>query len=520
MKSIFSDQISQIGDKLIEFCENHEAIYLYGAGYRGTRLCQVLRRNSNVNLQGFVISSGEEHRKFGLPVVPVADANFGDNCGVIIAFEGADYADIQRRIEGRADILHFPDKMFGVLLQRLCIENAVQDFDLQSAGTIPEKSGWNNILIIRLDVIGDLVMTTPFLREIRKNAPDSHITLVVNKANEMLLRYCPYISELILYTPDDTEATELDDTNVSALKDKVKKYVRDYLQYRHYDIAFLPRQFLAGRYAIEEFLLLCAAGANSTVCRVNNHCQESMWWNIFSKIYCERGEQHEVKYMLDMLALCGCTIEDDNMELWISQGEKIYAKNLLNSFQFSCRIAVGLVGRNVPKKNWPERKYRDFIIRMIERYGKKIGFVLFGGDDASPTAKAILQGCSENEQQILDLTGKTDLAQAAAVMQECHLYVGAETGVKHIAAAVHLPVVELSYSLPDSTINNESDPRRFGAWGVPRIVLRPQKGLDGCKKCCQKNYPHCITQITVEEVTKAVETILFDHENPILEMNR
>ncbi len=505
-----ADQVYDVGNRLVEFCENHKAIYLYGAGDRGTRLCQCLRLDNRVNLQGFVVTVGTVHTVQGLPVVPVADADFGENCGVVIAFEGADFADIQERVGGRADIFCFPDEMFAILLQRLCIENAVKDFNLRQTDMIPEKSAWKDILIIRLDVIGDLVMTTPFLREIRNNCPESHITLVVNKQNEMLFRYCPYISEMILYAPDCTEASGLEDNDISSLKDKVKKYVHGYMQNRHYDIAFLPRQFLAGRYAIEEFLLLCAVGAESTVCRVNNHSQESLIWNIFSKIYCERGEQHEVRYMLDMLASCGCTVENDNMELWTSQREKTFAKRILKSFQYPCRIAVGLVGRDLPKKNWPENKYQEFINRLIDRLGNKISFILFGGDEASPTAKAILQGCCDHGKQILDLTGKTDLAQSVAVMQECHLYVGAETGVKHLAAAVRLPVVELSYSLPDSTINNESDPRRFGAWGVPRIVLRPQKGLDDCKKCCRKNYPHCITQIPVEEVVQAAEKLLCD----------
>ena len=49
------------------------------------------------------------------------------------------------------------------------------------------------ILVVRLDEIGDMVLTTPFFRELRRNYPEAEITLVVKPAIYNLMELCPYI---------------------------------------------------------------------------------------------------------------------------------------------------------------------------------------------------------------------------------------------------------------------------------------------------------------------------------------
>ncbi len=52
--------------------------------------------------------------------------------------------------------------------------------------------GMRRVLVVRLDEIGDVVMTTPFLRELRRNLPQAWITLVVKPAVHNLVELCPY----------------------------------------------------------------------------------------------------------------------------------------------------------------------------------------------------------------------------------------------------------------------------------------------------------------------------------------
>lgn len=52
------------------------------------------------------------------------------------------------------------------------------------------KISVNNILIIRLDEIGDVVMTTPFIRELKRNFPKANITLIVKPQIYNLVELC------------------------------------------------------------------------------------------------------------------------------------------------------------------------------------------------------------------------------------------------------------------------------------------------------------------------------------------
>ena len=72
-----------------------------------------------------------------------------------------------------------------------------------------KPSGVENILIFRLDYMGDFILSTPAIRE---NYPSAFITLVVNKAVYPMAEICPYVNEVIymgveynkfLYDADD-----------------------------------------------------------------------------------------------------------------------------------------------------------------------------------------------------------------------------------------------------------------------------------------------------------------------------
>ena len=57
------------------------------------------------------------------------------------------------------------------------------------------------ILVVKLDAIGDLVLATPFLRELKRSFPDAMITLVVTPATAPLVRLCPYVDKILEYEP-------------------------------------------------------------------------------------------------------------------------------------------------------------------------------------------------------------------------------------------------------------------------------------------------------------------------------
>ena len=132
---------------------------------------------------------------------------------------------------------------------------------------------------------------------------------------------------------------------------------------------------------------------------------------------------------------------------------------------------------------------------------------MVGGDDAREAAKYV----SYSKARTVNLCARTTLTEAAAVIKCCKMYLGANTGLLHIAAAFGLKIVEISAHLRYGDPNGDIAPQRYGAWQVPCIVLQPQHGLDEeCEKAgyCKKTYSHCINQITVKEVCNAIQNML------------
>jgi ADP-heptose:LPS heptosyltransferase len=76
----------------------------------------------------------------------------------------------------------------------------------------------------------------------------------------------------------------------------------------------------------------------------------------------------------------------------------------------------------------------------------------------------------------VDLVGKTTLRQAAAVLEHCTLFIGNDSGLKHLAAAAGIPVVEISGFRKGGDPNHPNSPSRFHAWGVPHRVAQPLPG--------------------------------------------
>ena len=152
----------------------------------------------------------------------------------------------------------------------------------------------------------------------------------------------------------------------------------------------------------------------------------------------------------------------------------------------------------VPSQCWPVEKYR-LLFDELHKTHPQIGFALIGGADAKEAAKSIVEGICLGKH-VIDFTGRTTLEQAASLMQKCVLYIGSNTGLMHMAVALSKPVVEIDFYLRDMDGRLNSP---MGVWKSPAVILQKQ-GCDDCFEICSKPYPHCIKQISVEEVLNAI----------------
>ncbi|MEA1649780.1 glycosyltransferase family 9 protein [Nitrospirillum sp. BR 11164] len=167
-------------------------------------------------------------------------------------------------------------------------------------------------------------------------------------------------------------------------------------------------------------------------------------------------------------------------------------------------VALGL-GASTGRRRWPVDQVVTAARTLAGRHD--LTFALLGGTDVAGDAAAVAQALGSRAH---NLAGRLDLRKSAAVLERAALYIGNDSGLMHMAAAVAVPVVEISCHPLTAPDNHENAPHRFGPVGVPHRIVRPTAPADpACALgCVSRHTAHCITGVSPTEVVAAAETLL------------
>jgi heptosyltransferase-2 len=365
-------------------------------------------------------------------------------------------------------------------------------------GSTPAAFGdCQRVLVIRLDEIGDLALFSPFLREFRRSFPRMRVSLVVKPLVRDLMRDCPYIDELLLFDPRPRDWP----IEPIGLHLRAVCFAARRLWPRRFDAAIVPRRGHDYYYA-NQIAYLSGAGQ-----RIGHRASEaSSSSSLLTKIVDVVPVAHEVTQNLNFLRALGGEARDDSLELWPSKEDRAFAVRLLNDHGITRgESPVALFpGASARHKVWPVDFFRDLSYRLYHLMGLRT--VVIGGQAEVEAARAI---CREGQGACVNLAGKTTLTQSTAVLRQCALYVGNDSGPKHLAAASGIPVVEVSPIPIGASDCDTNSPARFGPWKVASRIVRPARPLPPCPPDgCRATVPHCIRQVSVDDVFRAVNSLL------------
>lgn len=217
--------------------------------------------------------------------------------------------------------------------------------------------------------------------------------------------------------------------------------------------------------------------------------------------------KHEVDRGLDIIRYLGGTVEKKSLELWCSADDCKKAKRLINyDDRGNVKRIVLFMTAGSHRREWDESNFRRVIEDIVNVNSYKYQFVLMGyGTDAKLKAAYIKRNFSDNE--VLDLTGKTTIRETYAVIALCDIYLGGDTGPMHMAVAADLPGVVISCHPKTGSLEHYNSPTRFGPYNDKMMVIRPDP-FPGCEKCCTHEEAHCINNISVDEVCRALKKFL------------
>ncbi|OPZ83744.1 MAG: lipopolysaccharide core biosynthesis protein [Firmicutes bacterium ADurb.Bin419] len=352
-----------------------------------------------------------------------------------------------------------------------------------------------NILIIRLDEIGDLILSIPLIRELKSAFPEARITLVVKPALHNIFENCPYIDNLISFDASLSNRQFI----LYKLFPFLYFVLKNTVIYGRFDIAILPR-FGIDTTQARKLAFLSMAARRIAFCQsmrskhgriLVNECIDSP------------SLEHSVLKNLSILNYIKNMKYNDKLELWTTSEDTKFADSLSEQHSLKNSFTVVLALRSRKEMaNWPLERYASLVSWLTSEYKCKI--LLVGGKEDRRYSSELCNICKAGD--IVDLTGQTSLRQTFSIMRYCNLYIGNDTGPMHIAAAAGVPVLVICAHSPKDC--SSSSFSRFYPWKVPYVVLQPESCIAPCATECVAEMPHCIMQISVEEVRKNAESMI------------
>lgn len=214
---------------------------------------------------------------------------------------------------------------------------------------------------------------------------------------------------------------------------------------------------------------------------------------------------HEVDRSLAIADTLGLPRTDEpSLVCSVSQEDWLIADKLLENAGISdadptIAIHVGS-GKWHPWKQWPPVHWRR-LIALATSHGIKV-IVLGGEDDVGLIGRAL--ECRPSG--VVDFSGMCSLRQSACVIARSSVFVSADTGPMHIAAAMRTPVVALF---------GPTDEMRTGPYRIAHLIVRS----DACNRApcykdgatttaCNEQLPSCMSALRPERVYEAVQRLL------------
>ena len=308
-------------------------------------------------------------------------------------------------------------------------------------------AGSAKILIVRTDRMGDVVLTAPVFKALRKFYPSAHIAVLVQPSAVDLVQGNPYINEVIV---DDHEG--LHKGVMGAL------HVARQIRRCHFDQAFI---FHTKRRAN---MLCFLAGVPCRRGYKNN--KFGMLLTHPLKDTRHLGLKHESQYCLDVLAAAG--IPEAGLDLLVPNNKEaeVWAVQWLKDNGLAPGEIIAIhPGASDTTKQWPPQCFAQLISALTNRYMLKI--VLIGGPQTVEAAGKI----QAQSPTALNLAGQTSVGQMAALLRRCRLLVSNDSGPMHVGAAVGTSVIGL-FLRNQPGIN----PERWRPLGPKSFILTNKPG--------------------------------------------
>lgn len=352
-------------------------------------------------------------------------------------------------------------------------------------GAVERMRRWRDatrILCVRLDSMGDVLMTTPAMRALKqmpRAVSPRHLTLLTSKSGAQIAKHIPEVDAVIRYDAPwmKSSAAHAGDVDRALVHELRNARLDAAVIFTCYSQSALPAA------------VLCT-GADIPLklahCRENPYTLLSDW---VCEIEPQHGVRHEVQRQLDLVAAVGAVPGSLGLSLSIDEADR---EALARKLGRSSAYVVVHSGATAPSRRYAPERFAAVAREVSRQFGVTI--VLTGDQSERDVVEAIARAAGADA---MNLAGELVLGELAALIDGAELLISNNTGPVHIAAAVGTPVVDL-YALT----NPQHTP-----WQVPhRVLSRDVPCRDCYRSVCPRGDGACL-DIAPEEVTAAVSAL-------------
>lgn len=344
-----------------------------------------------------------------------------------------------------------------------------------------------NILCIRLDSLGDVLMTTPAIHAVRVSAPERRITLLTSSSGAAVAPLIPEIDDIICY---DAPWNKMTRPPRSSRPDW--EMIRR-LAGAKFDAAFIFTVYSQNPLPAAMLCYLAEIPLRLAHCHENPYHLLSDWVPDKEP---QAGIRHEVQRQLDLVARVGCTSADQKLSLCVPQRARADVAALLAELGIDALRPWAVVhgGATAPSRRYPPELFAAAASTLAIEH--EIPIVFTGTAEEEALVEAIR---TQMDAPSISLVNRLALGELAALLEMATVVITNNSGPAHIAAAVGAPVVDL-YALT----NPQHTP-----WGVPNRVLSHDVPCKYCyKSICPEGHHGCLRGVPPERVVQATLQLL------------
>ncbi len=349
------------------------------------------------------------------------------------------------------------------------------------------------ILVLRLDLLGDVLLSMPAVEALHERYPDAEIWMMT----------VPYTAAIPARYPFVTRVVSLDTNAIRSPRNLLRpSTLREWygtyrlLRRQRFDLAVSLFGLMASIWAF-------MSGATHRL-GYSKEAYPLLHTRTLPGMRYDRRE-HEVRWCLRLAELAGSPQQPRYMTLEVEPGAAERMREVLESHGVSATtllVGVHAGSINGSAKRWPATHWAELADRLHDDYGATV--VLTGSKSELPIARAVAGAMRSTP---LVLTGATTVNELAAVLARCDLVLSGDSGPLHMAVALGRPTV---------SVYGPTDPGISGPYprpGQTAIVLRTGIGCSPCYNAlstaeCPYGNTACMHHLTVDRMDRAVRHVL------------